>query len=167
MDFYCPQCRNPIMPIGWHGISILSTAATTLSCGRAPFWTPTAALAYIPPMSERIRLRQIVALVAAYLVALQALLLPLSVAAGISFDSRLCAAASTADAPQPAGGHNNACPCAAGCGMQSCAQALIEPPPGIIVFGQEQGRTYSSGPITASIARPAANGPQIPRAPPV
>jgi hypothetical protein len=72
--------------------------------------------------------RRLIALLAAYVVALQALLLPLTVAAGASFDPHLCAASASADgAPAPAG-HDNGCGCAAGCGLHCCAQTLAIPP---------------------------------------
>src|SRR5664279_118193 len=79
--------------------------------------------------------RRIIALIAAYVVALQALLLPLSVAAGSPFESSLCAAAASVDhAPSPAG-HDGGCPCAAGCGMQCCLQTFVSPPQTMVAFG--------------------------------
>ena len=80
-------------------------------------------------MSKAIRTRQIIALAAAYVVALQALLLPLSMATASPFATSLCAAASDgiSHAPSPAN-HDSGCPCAAGCGMQCCAQTFVGPP---------------------------------------
>lgn len=117
-------------------------------------------------MSKSVRSRRIVALLAAYLVALQALLLPLSVAAGANFDSSLCAAASTADAPQPPARHDTGCPCAAGCGMQCCGQALAGAPPIAIALALTHACAPTPAPAIEAMVRPAGKGPQIPRAPP-
>jgi hypothetical protein len=77
-------------------------------------------------MSESTRTRRVIALIAAYVVALQALLLPLSVAAG-PFKSSLCTAATSVDgSPSPAD-HDSGCASAAGCGTQCCAQTLARP----------------------------------------
>src|SRR6185437_11855264 len=68
--------------------------------------------------------RSIVALIAAYAVALQALLLPLSVAAAGPFATALCAQASTHG---PSSNHQASCPCVAGCGAQCCEAATLPP----------------------------------------
>jgi hypothetical protein len=69
-------------------------------------------------MSELFQCRRLIALAAAYVIALQALLLPLSVAAGGAFDFSLCTAVTSADRPSSPAGYDSGCPCAAGCGMQ-------------------------------------------------
>src|ERR1019366_560387 len=79
-------------------------------------------------MSESARTRRVIALAAAYVVALQALLLPLSVAAGGPFESSLCAAAAPVDHASSPAGHDSGCPCAAGCGTQCCVQTSVAPP---------------------------------------
>jgi len=115
-------------------------------------------------MSKSVRSRRIVALVAAYVVALQALLLPLSVATAAPFSDSLCTA-STAGS-QPAGRHQTGCPCAAGCGMQCCGLALIGPPQVVIAVALTQGLMLTPAPALEPVVRPAGKGPQIPRAPP-
>jgi hypothetical protein len=103
-------------------------------------------------------------LIAAYVVALQGLLFPLSLAAG-PFALSLCAAA-TADAGSLApGNHDAGCPCAAGCGMQCCALTLAGPPQ---VISVKVGLTHVSAltPAFAPTIRPAARSPHVPRAPP-
>jgi hypothetical protein len=114
-------------------------------------------------MKKRVRSQRIIALAAAYVVALQALILPLSVAAGGPFAAGICA--SSVDAPQ-APGHDSGCPCAAGCGTACCVQALIDPPQGAVALFAAYVRVAAPAPATDAIVRPAAKGPQIPRAPP-
>ena len=111
----------------------------------------------------RTRSRRIVALTAAYVIALQAMLLPLSVVANASFASGLCA--SSIEASQPVS-HETGCPCAAGCGMQCCAEALGGLPPRAAVLELTYARVIAPAPVLKAVARPAAKGPQIPRAPP-
>jgi len=115
-------------------------------------------------MKQAPRSRRIVALVAAYVVALQALLLPLSVAAGAAADFSLCTAASSHGAPQPAS-HDTSCPCAAGCGMQCCVSALAVPPQTTIALAREGARIAPPS-VIASVARPYLRSPQLARAPP-
>ena len=83
-------------------------------------------------MKMPIRPRRMIALLAAYVVVLQALLLPLSVAAGVPYASSICAA--SAEGSHAPGSHESNCPCAAGGGMQCCMQALTGAPP--LVTGQ-------------------------------
>lgn len=118
-------------------------------------------------MSESARTRRGIALIAAYVVALQALLLPLSVAAGGPFAASLCAAASSADGwPSPAG-HDPGCPCAAGCGMQCCAQTLAGPPQ-VISVKLDLARVIAMTlpPAIEPVIRSTDRSPQVPRAPP-
>lgn len=117
-------------------------------------------------MSKPVRSRRIVALAAAYVVALQALLLPLSVAAGASFDSSRCVTASTADGSQPPVSHETGCACAAGCGMQCCGQALAGPPQTGIALRITRAIVQTPTLYTEPVEKPADKGPQIPRAPP-
>jgi hypothetical protein len=113
-------------------------------------------------MSKPLPARRVVALIAAYVVALQALLLPLSVAAGSLLPASLCSQTANA-AP---GKHDTGCPCAAGCGMQCCAQGLLEPPQ-ISVVMHRTGAIAVTSPVTFdSFLRIAQRSPQIPRAPP-
>ena len=118
------------------------------------------------PMSKSLRCRHVIALAAAYVVALQALLLPLSVAAGSPFHSSLCAAAAATDgSPQPTG-HDGGCPCAAGCGTQCCVQSLVGPPQVAIILAPTRVIVMTPPRAIEPVIRPADRSPQIPRAPP-
>jgi hypothetical protein len=108
--------------------------------------------------------KRVIALAAAYVVALQALLLPLSVVAGVPFTSSICA--SSAEKPQPVRSRETGSPCAAGCGMQCCVQSLIDPPQAGDVLSLTYVRTSAPAAVIERIIRPPAKGPQIPRAPP-
>lgn len=114
-------------------------------------------------MSKLVRARRLVALIAAYVAALQTLLLPLSVAAGSPFQASLCSEASGGAPVQRDAG----CPCAAGCGMQCCVQSLLGPSQNGVTF-QQTGATVDALPVTFdSIVRIAHRSPHSPRAPPV
>jgi len=105
-----------------------------------------------------------IALIAAYIVALQALLLPLSVAAGAP-GGTLCASTSSPASSHP--GAAPACPCAAGCGIQCCAGSLFSPPQAI-AFGVIRASLLAppSPPAAVAVARPSLHNPQLARAPP-
>jgi hypothetical protein len=115
-------------------------------------------------MGKPFRSQRVIALVAAYLVGLQALLLPLSVAAGAPFASSICT--SSVESPHPPAGHETGCACAAGCGMQCCVQALIVPRQAVMALGLTFVRASAPAPAIEFIIKPAAKGPQIPRGPP-
>jgi hypothetical protein len=117
-------------------------------------------------MSKSPRCRHVIALAAAYVVALQALLLPLSVAAGSPFHSSLCAAAASTDSSPPPAGHDGGCPCAAGCGTQCCVQSLAGPPHVAIVLAPTRAAVVTPARAIEPVIRPADRSPQIPRAPP-
>jgi hypothetical protein len=117
-------------------------------------------------MGKFLQSRRLVALAAAYVIALQALLPPLSVAAVSTFDSSPCTAAMSVDgSPSPAG-HDSGCPCAAGCGMQCCVQTLTGPPQVIVAFGLMRAAAVTPSPAIAPVIRLVDRGPQIARAPP-
>jgi hypothetical protein len=117
-------------------------------------------------MSESARSPRVIALVAAYVVALQALLLPLSVAAGGPFESSLCAAVASVDgSPSPAG-HDSGCPCAAGCGTQCCVQTLAGPPQVTVAYRHTGFSVFAPLPSIEAAIRPVIRGPQFPRGPP-
>jgi hypothetical protein len=118
-------------------------------------------------MSKSARTRRGVALIAAYVIALQALLLPLSVAAGGPFAGSLCASVSTADGSSAPAGHEQGCPCAGGCGMQCCAVTFVVPPQVVIALHLPQAVAVAPPSTVRPIARLAERSPQIPRAPPV
>jgi hypothetical protein len=128
-------------------------------------WTLAGDPPNIPPMNRSNRSRRIVALLAAYVVALQALLLPLSVAAGAGFDTGICVSSSSEGSPHPAG-HDDGCGCAAGCGMQCCAQSLAAPPQITVALGFTRAEALIPALALEPAARPSPKGPQVPRAPP-
>jgi len=106
--------------------------------------------------------RPVIALIAAYVLALQALLLPLSVAAA-PFAGGLCAAAQTNDGVP---GHTTGCPCAAGCGTHCCGAALTMPPADGVRLIVTSFKAARPAPIFIPAARAFRRSPQIPRAPP-
>jgi hypothetical protein len=116
-------------------------------------------------MSYALRKRRIVALIAAYVVALQALLLPLAVVAGTP-DPGLCASATSANQQQHSGGHANGCPCAAGCGMQCCAGILAGPSQAATVAMPADASPLAPAAAPAVLAQSRLHGPQLARAPP-
>ena len=115
-------------------------------------------------MARPARSRPIVSLIAAYVVALQAFLLPLAVAAGAPFDSSICT--SSADSSHQPANHDSGCPCAAGCGTACCAQALLGPPQASIAPARTYARAEMTTPAIEAVVRPFFRGPQAARAPP-
>ncbi len=109
--------------------------------------------------------RRIVALAAAYVIGLQALLLPLSVAAG-GFLTPLCSGQLSVGNAQVPGSHDNGCPCAAGCGMQCGVHALAGPPQTVIAFGTLGTASRLAPPRIEPAPRPAWHTPRLARAPP-
>src|SRR5690242_14955823 len=82
--------------------------------------------------------RRSVALLAAYVVALQLLLLPLGVAAGAALPGVHC----TTD--QPGQPQTQGCPCTAGCGTACCQQTLAGSPVGPTI---ERASFVLAGPL--------------------
>jgi hypothetical protein len=114
-------------------------------------------------MRNRKRSRPVVALVAAYVVALQALLLPFSVAAAGPLFAVLCSGSVSDQGPVAPAGHAAAC---AGCGMQCGSVAALPPPePGIAPADRWTFTGRHAPVLVAAVAAPH-RGPQIPRAPP-
>ena len=109
--------------------------------------------------------RRIVALAATYVVVLQALLLPLTVAAAaVPMAEGLCLTAS-ADTGAPVG-HGTGCACAAGCGMQCCGQGMLGAAPGAFAVALTDFYVLAPAPVLDPVTRTAMRRPQIPRAPP-
>jgi hypothetical protein len=109
--------------------------------------------------------RRIIALAAAYVIGLQALLLPLSVAAG-GFALVLCSAQVSVGSAQGPLGHDNGCPCAAGCGMQCGAHALAGPPQTVIALASPGAASLLPPPAIEAPPRLHLRSPQLARAPP-
>jgi len=78
-------------------------------------------------MSFHFPARRLIALAAAYLIAAQAVLLPLSVAAASPLLNTLCVSSLDGAGHGPTGS-DKGCGCAAGCGMQCCAPAALDGP---------------------------------------
>ena len=118
-------------------------------------------------MRQRHLSRGLIALIAGYVVALQMLLLPLSLpspalaipAAG------LCITAPDGPAHAPAG-QDHGCPCAAGCGMQCHAPGLL---PGAAESHPQPPLAAAAvlkPPQASQPAIPARHGARYPRGPP-
>jgi hypothetical protein len=117
-------------------------------------------------MSRSIRSRRVIALIAAYAVALHALLLPLSVVAGGTSSSVICTAGASVESSQLPASHDTGCPCAAGCGMQCCIDTLAGPPQVAIAFELTSVTKIKPAPAVEPGIRLAHRNPQVPRAPP-
>jgi len=117
-------------------------------------------------MGEFFLPRRLVALAAAYIVALQVLLLPLSVAAGNAFDFSLCTAATLAAGSPAPDGHDMDCPCVAGCGMRCCVPVLAVPPSDLATLDQTGAVAIAPALVLSPVIRSADRSPQIPRGPP-
>jgi hypothetical protein len=116
-------------------------------------------------MRRLIPSRRLIALLAAYVVALQALLLPLTVAAHPIVGDSLCSSATADDGRGPVG-HDTGCACAAGCGMQCHAPALADAPAVALAARHALvSRIAPERPIVAVI-RPSSRTPLVARAPP-
>jgi len=118
-------------------------------------------------MSQPARSRRLIALLAAYVVALQALLLPLTVAVGASFSGSLCTAAAFTEGSVPPASHDTGCPCAAGCGMQCCAQTLAVPPQAEFAVARTSVAATAPEIPAVAIVRPPDHRRQRARAPPL
>jgi hypothetical protein len=112
---------------------------------------------------SKARPRPVIALFAAYVLALQAMLLPLSVAAA-PVANGLCAATQTNDG---APGHPTGCPCAAGCGTHCCSSALTAPPAAGVLLTARSFEAAVPAPIFMLTVRAAGRSPQLARAPPL
>jgi hypothetical protein len=118
-------------------------------------------------MNRPYRPTRLLAIAAAYVIALQALLLPLSVAAGSPFIASLCAAsASTDGAPAPASHNPSGCPCAAGCGMHCHFHALATPVQTPVSVHRAETGTPTALRLNAPILQTDASWHQFARGPP-
>ena len=103
--------------------------------------------------------RRPIALFAAYVFALQMLLLPLGLAA-LGLSGAHCSP------DNPAQHQTDTCPCAAGCGTLCCSTAIDAAPAALIArIAHTLGQPL---PVrTAEVRRPLLRGPQTARPPPV
>lgn len=117
-------------------------------------------------MSFRFLTRRLIALAAAYLVAAQAILLPLSVASANPLLSQLCIS-SPDGAGHTSTGSDTGCGCAASCGMQCCAPGALDAP--AAKFQAPPAVAQILAPVVAFVASlgPEDRGWHRPRAPPL
>jgi hypothetical protein len=117
-------------------------------------------------MIRRSCVLRIFALFAAYVVALQVLLLPISFALGGTLDLIPCAASTSAESSHTPTSHQTGCPGAAGCGMQCCAHAFAPPPQPQGALDFTGALMFISLPTLVPAVRSFVRGPQLARAPP-
>ena len=117
-------------------------------------------------MGKSVRPRRLIALAAAYVVALQALLLPLSVAAGGPFAGSLCASAVAADGSSRRWVTTKAAPAPPVAACSAARRRFAGPPQVVAAFGVARFVTLTPPPAFALVVRLTARSPQIPRAPP-
>jgi hypothetical protein len=109
---------------------------------------------------------RLIGLLAAYLVALQALVLPLSMAPTAAFAGSLCLTEQADGPAQHPVGHDQGCPCCAGCGLQCHVPVLGEAVAPVAVAPQLQvAAAVMLAPLQVA-SRAAVRTPQIPRGPP-
>jgi hypothetical protein len=117
-------------------------------------------------MSARRFSGRVIGLFAAYLVALQVLAMPLSIAPTAALGGGLCLSDHSADPARHPAGHDKNCPCCAGCGLLCHAPALAggiaDPNP-----APQLGAAAIVAPASVAAApRPAVHSAQMPRGPP-
>ena len=105
------------------------------------------------------------ALFAAYVVALQALVLPLTVAAFAMPEAGLCVTVAGKGSLPPVS-HDTGCACAAGCGTQCCGQGVVGAAPGSLVIASTLAGILTPALALEPVPPAAARHPQNPRAPP-
>lgn len=127
-------------------------------------WTLWSGGLTLVSMHQANRPLRILALIAAYLVALQALLLPLTVAAGAAYDSSLCV---TVQAPDDTPSrHDTGCACAAGCGMQCHSLALAPPLAAGLADPMPQFSAFVAPALIVAVVKSTGHSPPMARAPP-
>lgn len=117
-------------------------------------------------MQTALRTRRLIALIAAYVVAIQALLLPLTVAASASLDASLCISSVSGDGSGSTTGHKTGGLCAANCAMQCCAPAFASPPRIELAFGATGAGTAAEPSVIVGVLIATTHTPQSARAPP-
>jgi hypothetical protein len=107
-----------------------------------------------------------IAVLAAYLVALQAVLLPLSMPAAAAFGGSLCLTERTDGPSRHPVRHDQGCPCCAGCGLR-CHQPGLAGGPAVVVRAPPSQVVATVGPARLEErALPVRRPAQMPRAPP-
>ena len=117
-------------------------------------------------MRKRHFSRRLIGLLAAYLVALQALILPMSMPASAAAFGGLCLSAQRGvPAQHPAGEHQN-CPCCAGCGMQCHVPTLAAGASVALPPLSPWAMAELSPPFLSAVTVAARRSPQMARGPP-
>lgn len=110
--------------------------------------------------------RRLIGLFAAYLVALQALVLPMAMPGPAAFAGSLCLSGHSGGPAQGHDGSGRACPACAGCGLQCEVVALAAVPPVPAVATQPRVVAVLLLPPPRMPPPPAFRTPQVPRGPP-
>lgn len=112
-------------------------------------------------------LRRVLTVAAAYVVALQLVLLPLTLALASPLAGPLCSqAAAYAGAPADPLKADTGCACAAGCGMQCCASSASAAPSSAHAIDRNPLWTLTPVAVFGKAALAQARSPHNPRAPP-
>jgi len=109
--------------------------------------------------------RRLIGLFAAYLVALQALVMPMAMPASPAFGGALCLSSHSGAPAQGPAGTDRACPACAGCGLQCQVAALAVVPP-VPVLAPQPRVVAVLLPPPPRMPPPAFRTPQVPRGPP-
>jgi len=115
-------------------------------------------------MSQPRLSRPFIALAAGYVIALQALLLALSVAVGGSPFFSLCSARTSVTSSQSPAVHQTGCFCAAGCGMQCCVHSLAGSLQASAVLDLTRVGVLMRPAVSEAVVRVALRSPQVARA---
>lgn len=116
-------------------------------------------------MRTNARFRRLIALFAAYVVAFQVFLLPLTVTSFAAPENVLCTV--VAEASHPFSRHYGGCTCAAGCGMQCGTLSLADAPSqDVVVLRTAHGFLVPPQLAIPSVAKTDDGIPHSPRAPP-
>lgn len=136
------------------------------ACPNGRSWTLARQATKSAPMQAPGLRRRLIGLFAAYLVALQALVLPLSMPPTAAISGSLCLTQRPGDPGRHPADHDHGCPCCAGCGMQCHAPALALAPPVPVLAQQPRVVAVLLPPPPWMPPPPAFRAPQVPRGPP-
>jgi len=109
---------------------------------------------------------RVIGLLAAYLVALQALAMPLSMPPTAALGESLCLGGHAGDPAQHPAGHDQGCPCCAGCGLLCHAPALAGGEADPVLAPPVRVAAMVAPAAPAAAARPVIHVAQMPRGPP-
>jgi hypothetical protein len=109
---------------------------------------------------------RLIGVLAAYLVALQAVVVPLSIAPTAAFAGSLCLSDHSSDPARPPAGHDQNCPCCAGCGLLCHAPALAGDTADLFPALRLRAAIIVVPALVAAAPRPAIPFAQMARGPP-